>query len=142
MAERVTRYTPESRRHDELLEAARRVLHLRQQATAGPWEPYDNYLVMPTVGAVLIETDNPMRGDSSNDTAFLAACSRDVEPILRAYLRADRIVAGMRKWLTAERLSWQKEAASGGREYRERAASNRDTCARMLAELARLEREP
>ncbi len=41
-------------------------------ASAGPWEATDNHVYIPTVGAVEFVTDNPMAGDSSNDTHLIA----------------------------------------------------------------------
>lgn len=46
---------------------------LARAATPGPWEAFDNHIVRPAVGAVEVDTGNPMIGDSSNDTAYIAA---------------------------------------------------------------------
>lgn len=62
-----------------------------EKASAGPWEPYDNYIVIPGLGAVQFATDNPMAGDSSNDTHFIAHARSDI-PALLAELR--RLRAG------------------------------------------------
>ena len=117
MAERVTRYTPE-----------------QMEADAAYAEAFHSN-ALHRIADELRQAAETERQRVTPSIDALTAVSLRAE-------RVERIVAGMREWLRAERLSWQKEAASGGREYRERAASNRDTCARMLAELARLEREP
>lgn len=54
-------------------------------ATPGPWEATDNHFVVPGVGAVSFDTDNPFTGDSSNDTAFVAAVRTDLPDLLEAY---------------------------------------------------------
>lgn len=53
-----------------------------EKATMGPWGPYDNYVVIPGVGAVEFETGNPFVGDSSHDTHFVAHAREDVPYLL------------------------------------------------------------
>jgi hypothetical protein len=55
-----------------------------EQATKGPWEPYDNHIVLPDVGAVEFDSGNPIPGDSSNDTRFIAHAREDVPYLLSA----------------------------------------------------------
>ena len=55
----------------------------KQIHTLGPWRAYDNYVEIPGKPLIYIETDNPMLGDSSVDTALIAAA-----PDLLAALKA------------------------------------------------------
>jgi hypothetical protein len=41
--------------------------------TPGPWKAYDNYVEIPGKPLIEVNTDNPMVGDSSNDTHLIAA---------------------------------------------------------------------
>jgi len=57
-----------------------------EAATKGPWTPYDNHV---QIGSFLneIETENPMVGDSSADTHFIAHAREDI-PYLLALVQA------------------------------------------------------
>lgn len=62
----------------------RTLRELEAKATPGPWTAYDNHIDLPGVGAVPFDTDNPMAGDSSADTHFIAATRNHLPSLLEA----------------------------------------------------------
>jgi hypothetical protein len=61
-------------------------------ATPGPWEGFDGYVLVPSVGAVEFVTDNPSFGDSSNDTEFIASARTDVPALVAEVRRLQDVV--------------------------------------------------
>jgi hypothetical protein len=67
--------------------------------TPGEWEPFDNYV---GIGESMAEfgTDNPLAGDSSHDTYFVAAAPRLVRQLADALTAALERIKELENQLT------------------------------------------
>lgn len=56
-------------------------------ATPGPWEAFDNYISTGDEIFADVHSSNPMYGDASNDTQFIAHAREDVPSLLEEVKR-------------------------------------------------------
>lgn len=82
---------------------AERALELSEKASPGPWESYDLGVMIDGI-LHRIETENPMIGDSSNDTEFIAE-SRSLLPAIAK----DNLKLLEENKVMREALEWYKD---------------------------------